>query len=454
MPAPAPDPVPSPASGPRPSRPGAALGGNPLRALRYRNFRLFFFGQGISLIGTWMQQVAMSWMVYRLTGSAWKLGLVGFAGQIPMLLLSPVAGVYADRWNRHSIMLFTQILSMLQAFAVTALVMTGKVAIWQIIPLNFFIGCVNAFDMPARQAYFISMIGRREDLGNAIALNSSIVNGARLIGPPIAGSLIATLGEGPCFLLNALSYLAVIWALLAMDRIPFQSRGGDTPVLQHLAEGLRYAFGFPPMRAILLLLALVSLVGVPYVVLMPVIVRVHLHGNAHTLGWLHGAAGLGAFLGAIFLTARKSVLGLGRVMTMSTSMFGAALIAFALSRWLPLSMFFLVAVGFGMIATLAAANTVLQTLVEDRMRGRVMSLYAMAFMGMVPFGSLLAGTLGERLGAPHTLMIGGIVCLIGGIIFGIRLSGLREQARPIYQEKGILPEQTPPPMAQSSGEQG
>ena len=415
--------------------------GNMFRSLRYRNFRLFFFGQGISLIGTWMQMVAMNWLVYHdLKSSLVLLGVVQFVGQIPMLLIAPLAGVYSDRWDRHRIMYATQSLAMIQAFIIAALVLTHRITIWQVIPLQLVLGCVNAFDMPARQAYFVSMIERREDLSNAIALNSSIVNGARLIGPFIAGQAIVLFGTGLCFLLNGVSYWAVLASLLMMKRIPPVASHGGKRVRDHLKEGMAYAFGSPPIRAILLLLTLVSLVGVPYVVLMPDIAVKTLHGGPHTYALLMCAAGLGALAGAVKLAMRKSVLGLGREIALSAGLFGAALIAFAFSHVLWLSMAFLVLGGFGMIITLAASNTVLQTLVEDAMRGRIMSLYSMAFLGMTPFGSLIAGTLAQAIGAPRTIAIGGIVCLIGAFMFGAKLAALREHIRPIYIEKGILPE--------------
>lgn len=422
-----------------------SLRGQLFRSLRYRNFRLFFFGQGISLIGTWMQQVAMSWLVYDLTHRSFVMGVVGFVGQIPMLLLAPLAGVYSDRWDRHRIMYATQSLSMLQAFIIAGLVLSGRIAVWQIIPLQFFLGCVNAFDMPARQAYFVSMIGRREDLNNAIALNSSIVNGARLIGPFIAGVAIAMWGTGPCFLLNGISYWAVLASLLAMQRLPHRKSEETKPVLEHLKEGMSYAFGFPPIRAILLLLMLVSLVGVPYVVLMPIIADQHLHGGPHAYSLLMCAAGLGALLGAVRLAIRKSVVGLVREMALATVLFGAGLIAFSLSTSIWLSLACLVLGGFGMITTLAASNTVLQTLVDDSKRGRIMSLYAMAFMGMTPFGNLMAGTMGDLIGVPHTIMAGGVACVAGGIFFGMRLEMMRELIRPIYIKKGIMPGLAPPP---------
>ncbi|MGD0917138.1 MAG: MFS transporter [Thermodesulfobacteriota bacterium] len=413
------------------------------RALSHRNYRLFFGGQGISLIGTWMQQIAMSWLVYRLTHSALLLGVVGFTGRIPTFLLASLAGVLADRWNRHRIIVMTQILSMIQAMMLAILVLTGTVVIWHIILLSLFLGLVNALDIPTRQSFVVDMIEKREDLGNAIALNSSMVNGARLIGPSAAGLLIATLGEGMCFLLNGLSFIAVIVSLLAMKMIPKKREIQRSRIFQGLKEGFSYAFGFEPIRALLLLLGLVSLMGMPYMVLMPIFAEKILHGGPQTLGFLLGATGVGAIAGSIYLASRKSVLGLGRITVISASLFGIGLIAFSLSRlfWLSLSMMLLT--GFGMMVQMASTNTVLQTIVEEDKRGRVMSFYTMAFMGMVPFGSLLAGSLANQIGAPNTVMIGGIACILGSGLFAKRLPTLRGMVHPIYVEKGIISEGLP-----------
>lgn len=410
------------------------------RALRYRNYRLYFFGQGISLIGTWLTRVATGWLVYRLTDSAFLLGIVGFAGQIPIFLLSPLAGVLVDRWDRHRLLLATQALSMLQSFMLAALALGGIIQVWQIILLSIFQGLVNAFDTPTRQAFVIQMVDKREDLANAIALNSSMFNSARLIGPSVAGLLIASVGEGACFLIDGISYIAVIASLLLM-RIPKQViEGRAKKVLGGLKEGFGYAFGFAPIRSILLLLGLVSVLGFPYTVLLPVFARDVLKGGANILGFLTGAAGVGALTGAIYLASRKSVVGLGRIIALAGSLFGVALIAFSLSRATWLSLILMYLIGFSMMVQMASANTILQTIVDDDKRGRVMSFYSMAFMGMAPFGSLLAGAAASEFGAPYTVMIGGALCLVGPMVFASRLPALRAMVRPIYVKKGIIPE--------------
>lgn len=410
------------------------------RALRSRNYRLFFGGQSVSLIGTWMQQIAVSWLVYRMTNSAFMLGVVGFAGQIPTSLLAPVAGVCADRLNRHRILIVTQTLAMIQALMLALLVLTRTVTVWQIITLSVFLGLVNAFDMPVRQAFIVDMIERREDLGNAIALNSTIFNGARLLGPSIAGLLIASLGEGLCFLLNGISYVAVIGALSAMRMAPRTRAVRRTDMVQELREAFSYAFGFAPIRSILLLLGLVSLIGMPYTTLMPVFAKDVFHGGAHTLGFLVGASGIGALVGTMYLASRASVRGLGRLIAISASMFGVGLIAFSLSRALSFSLLLMLLTGFGMVVHFASSNTVLQTIVDDDKRGRVMSLFTMAVMGAAPFGSLLAGALASQIGAPATLLLCGICCVSGSLLFTRVLPSLREMVRPIYVRKGIIPE--------------
>jgi MFS family permease len=413
------------------------------RALSHRNYRLFFGGQGISLIGTWMQQIAMSWLAYRLTGSALLLGVVGFTSRIPTFLLASLAGVLADRWNRHRILVITQTLSMIQAMILAILVLTETVAVWHIISLSLLLGLINALDIPARQSFVVDMIEKKEDLGNAIALNSSIVNGARLIGPSVAGVLIATLGEGMCFLLNGLSFIAVIMALLAMKIAPKQREKPSSQVFQGLKEGFSYAFGFAPIRSVLLLLALVSLMGMPYTVLMPIFAEKILHGGPQALGFLMGATGVGAMAGSIYLASRKSILGLGKIIVISANLFGIGLIAFSLSHLFWLSLLFMLLTGFGMMVQMASSNTVLQTIVEEDKRGRVMSFYTMAFMGMVPFGSLLAGGLANKIGAPNTVMMGGVACILGSAMFAKKLPSLRKIARPIYVEKGIVSEELP-----------
>jgi MFS family permease len=412
-----------------------------LRALRYRNYRLFFGGQIVSLIGTWVTTTATSWLVYRLTGSPLLLGVVGFSGQFPAFLTGPFAGLYVDRWNRHRLLVATQTVSMLQSFALASLTLTGRITVPWIIGLSVVQGLVNAFDMPGRQAFLITMIENRADLGNAIALNSSMVNVARLLGPSVAGVIIATSGEGLCFLLDGFSYCAVIGALLAMRiAAPPAREGGFPRALDQLREGVAYAFGFAPIRRIITLLAVVSLMGVPYSVLMPVFARTVLGGGPHTLGFLLSSAGCGALAGALWLASRRSVLGLGRVIPSAAALFGAGLVAFASSRALPLSMACLVIAGFGFMVQMASSNTVLQTIVDDEKRGRVMSFYMMAFLGTAPFGSLLAGALSSRIGAPRTLMIGGVCCLAGAAWFARGLPRLREAVRPIYVRMGILPE--------------
>jgi MFS family permease len=418
--------------------PGGA--GFMVRALRHRNYRLFFSGQSVSLVGTWMTRIATSWLVYRLTGSALLLGLVGFAGQIPSFLLAPFAGVLIDRWNRHRLLIVTQILAMLQSAALAVLALTGVINIWHVLALSLFQGLINSFDMPARQAFVVEMVEDRADLSNAIALNSSMVNAARLVGPSIGGVLIAAVGEGWCFFWDALSYLAVIASLLLMRLPPRPRRAvAKSKVLPELREGLAYVAASPPIRSILLLLALVSLVGMPYTVLMPVFASTILHGGPHTLGFLMAATGVGALLGAVFLARRRSVLGLGKVIPTTAALFGASLTAFSLSRFLGLSLALLLVTGVGFMVTMSASNTLLQTLVEDGKRGRVMSLYTMAIMGMTPFGSLLAGSLASRIGAPRTLLFGGLGCIAAALWFALLLPKLRERVRPIYVEMGILP---------------
>ncbi len=412
------------------------------RALHHRNYRLFFGGQGISLIGTWMQQIAINWLVYRLTHSAFLLGVVGFTGRIPTFLFASFAGVLVDRWNRHRILVVTQTLSMIQALILALLVLTDRIAIWHIISLSVCLGLINTLDMPARQSFIVDMIEKKEDMGNAIALNSSMFNGARLVGPSIAGILISTVGEGICFLLNGLSFVAVIISLLAMKITPKKKEKERTPVWQGLKEGFVYAFAFPPIRSILLLLALVSLVGMPYMVLMPVFARDILHGGAHTLGFLMAASGCGALVGAIYLASRKGILGLGRLIVIASSLFGIGLIILSFSRVFWLSLLLMTLTGFGMMVQNTSSNTVLQTIVEEDKRGRVMSFYTMAFMGMVPLGSLLAGSLAHIIGAPETIMMGGISCILGSVMFAIRLPSLRRIARPIYVKKGIILEES------------
>ena len=394
------------------------------------------------MIGTWMTRIATSWLVYRLTGSAMLLGVVGFAGQIPSFLLAPFAGVFVDRWNRHKLLVWTQVFAMVQSAALAFLTFAGVIKIWHIIALSVFQGLINAFDMPARQTFLIQMVEDRDDLPNAIALNSSLVNGTRLIGPSIAGVIIAVVGEAWCFMIDAISYIAVIASLLAMTitAAEVEKVVRNLNVRQQLAEGWRYVYNNPAISKILLLLAVVSLVGMPYTVLMPIFATEILHGGPYTLGFLMAASGTGALTGAFFLAARKSVLGLGRFIPGMAALFGTGLVLFSFSRMIWLSLILMFFTGLGFMVQMAVSNTLIQTIVEEDKRGRVMSFYTMAFMGTAPFGSLLAGSIAERIGAPHTLLIGGTGCVIGAIWFYQALPRLRQFVRPIYKEKGIIPE--------------
>ena len=417
------------------------------RALRHRNYRLFFGGQGVSLVGTWMQWVALSWLVYRLTNSALLLGLVGFAGQLPTFLLTSFGGVLADRWHRLRLLIVIQTLSAIQASILALLTLTGHIAVWHIFVLGICMGAITAFDVPIRQSLIGDLLDRKEDLGNAIALNSLMFNGARLVGPAIAGLILSVTSEGVCFLLNALSFIAVIGALAAM-RIPHVTRKpSQQRILQGLKEGYTYGFGFPPIRHILINLALLSLMGMPYMVLMPVFAKDILGGGPHTLGFLVAVTGVGALLSALYLASRKSVIGLGTIIAAASAIFGCSLIFFSFSRYLPFSLLMSLCAGLGLMGVITSTNTVLQTISQEDKRGRVMSLYAMAFMGMTPFGSLIIGALANRIGAPHAVAIGGIICIVSSCLFFRRLSIIRKLIRPIYVEKGILREPHGPPPA-------
>jgi len=411
-----------------------------LRALHSRNYRLFFAGQGTSLVGTWMQQVAVSWLVYRLTGSALLLGVTGFASQFPTFIMAPVAGVMVDRWNKQRLFLITQICAMLQSVLLATFVLTGIIQVWHIIVFSSFLGIVNAFDIPVRQSLVIDLVENKEDLSNAIALNSSMFNGARLIGPSIAGILVASLGEGICFVINAASYTAVIVAISAMKITPRTKTVTRKHILHELREGFAYAYSFTPIWSILALLALTCLTGMSYVVLLPIFARETLHGGAHTFGFLMAAIGIGALICTLYLASRRSVLGLGRIIAVSAGCFGVAVACFALSSNFYLSLVFLCLAGFASMAQIASSNTILQTIVEDDKRGRVMSFYTMAFMGATPLGGLAAGIIAGRIGAQATLVMGGIACLAGGIMFGRKLPAIREMVRPIYKKMGIIPE--------------
>jgi MFS family permease len=411
------------------------------RSLRHKNFRLFVEGQSLSLIGTWLQMVALTWLVYKMTNSALMLGIVGFAGQLPMFVVAPFAGVFADRWNRHKMLLLTQSFALLQALLLTILVFLDVVQIWHIIILSIILGLINAFDMPIRQAFVFDMIeDHKEDVGNAIALNSSMVNAARLIGPSIAGILIATVGEGWCFLVNSISFIAVVVSLLRMQIKTKPKPIKDFKIYQQLKEGFSYSFNFAPIKNLILLLALVSLFSTSVTLLAPVIAKDYLKGSADTYGFLIAAYGSGALLGAIYLLNKNNVLGLGRIIALAVTVFGISLIFFGFSRIFFLSSILMFFAGTGMMLQIASTNTLLQTISEENKRGRVMSFYTMAFRGMSPFGSLIAGSLGNSIGAPATLVLSGSISLMGAFMFYLKLPALRKVVRPIYENLGILPQ--------------
>ncbi len=400
-----------------------------LRAFKYKNYRLFFGGQSVSLIGMWMQSIAMSWLVYRLTNSAMLLGVVGFVNQIPSFMLSPIAGVFADRWDRRFMLIGTQSLLMVQSLTLAGLVISGVVAVWHLVALAFFSGVINAFDAPARQSFVVDMIEKKDDLGNAIALNSAIFNGARLIGPSLAGLIITAAGEGPCFLINGLSYGAIIYALTAMRIHPREQGRHNAHILEELKDGFSYVCNHSPIRSLLILVALVSLVGMPYVVLMPIFAREILGGGPSTLGFLMASSGVGALGGALFLAARRDFKRAGRLIPVAAMIFGGGLVLFSFSRFYLYSFALMLITGFGLMVQMALSNTSLQTTVADDMRGRVMSFYTMAFMGMAPFGSLLAGSLAHRIGAPNTLLLGGFSCVVGALIYARHLPVFKSHAK-------------------------
>ena len=409
------------------------------RALRHRNYRLFFTGQSLSLIGTWITRVATSWLVYRLTGSELLLGLVGFCGQIPTMLLAPFAGVLVDRWDRHRLLVVTQILSMLQTFALAFLTLQNIITVKWLLVLQIAQGIINAFDTPARQAFVVEMVEDRADLPNAIALNSAMVNGSRIIGPSIGGALIAVVGEGWCFLADGVSYIFVVGSLLLMQVNRAKQERVESRMLEELRTGFDYVRASPPIRAALLVLAVVSTMSMPYTVLMPAFVHDVLHGGPKTLGLLMTASGAGALAGGLYLAWRPSIVGLGRVMMFATLTFGAGLIAFAFARSLLVATLILPIVGAGFIIQMASTNTVLQTIVEDKLRGRVMAFYTMAFFGTAPIGSLLAGVAADRFGSPATIAFGGVACVASALWLASKLPSLRAIVRPIYIERGILP---------------
>src|SRR5262250_3321774 len=415
-----------------------------LRAFRHRNYRLFFAGQLTSLVGTWMQTVAQSWLVYRLTGSATLLGLVGFASQFPIFLLSPVAGAVADSYPRRHTMIVVQSLMMLLAFPLAALTLMNRIQVWHVIVLAILLGFVNAFDIPVRQSFVAEMVGR-EDLINAIALNSSMMNGARIIGPAVAGILVSMVGEGWCFLINGLSYLAVIIGLIFITAGNNRPREHQGSRLEAIFEGFRFALDTRPVRALLLLLGVVSLMGMPYSVLMPIFADDILKGGAKGLGLLMGSSGIGALIGAAVLAGRQGVRGLGNWVMFACAGFGTSLILFSLSRNFWLSTLLLMPVGFSMMVQMASSNTLIQSMVPDRLRGRVMALYSMMFLGMAPFGALLSGLLAQFFSAPTTVALGGVVCLIGAGIFRSHLPTGRAESRELILAQIAAGEPADPP---------
>jgi MFS family permease len=414
------------------------LGRQIFSSLQSKNYRLYFMGQSVSLIGTWMQTLAMSWLVYRLTGSLFLLGLVGFTSQFPSFILSPFAGVLTDRFNRLRIMTLTQVMFMIQALLISILVLTKVIEVWHIIALSIFFGLITAFDTPARQSLVIDLIDKPENLSNAIALNSAMFNGARLVGPAIAGLLIAAVGEGYCFLINAGSYIGVITSLLMMQIKETKKSRSIENIGEDLKEGWRYTFGFMPIRTLLILLAIISLVGMPYITVMPAYASLTLKGGSHTLGFLMSASGAGAFIAALYLASRKTVIGLGKIIAFNTIVFGLALIGISFSTILWISLVIMFLIGISMIASIASINTLIQTLVDEDKRGRVMSFYAMAFLGMSPIGNLCAGSIASAIGVSLTLLLGGIITLAAGIWFESIRPTLRKYTFPVYERKGII----------------
>jgi len=412
---------------------------NIFSSLRSRNYKLYFIGQGVSLIGTWMGNVALSWLVYRLTGSVFLLGLVGFTSQIPMLILSPISGVLTDRYNRQKIMLLAQIFFLIHSLTMAMLVLFNLVEVWHIITLSIVFGIISAFDAPARHSLVIDLIEKPEQLGNAIALNSAIFNAARLVGPAIAGITIAVVGEGICFLLNAASFLAVIFALLKIHISAKQLVIKTTNLKESFKEGLKYTFQSFPIRTLLLLLAIMSLVGFPFLVLLPAYAKEILHGGADTLGFLMSALGAGALIGALYMAGRKSVLGLGRIISAYVVLMGLAIAAASFSTHMVLSLVMFFIGGLSMILSIASINTMIQTIADENKRGRVMSFYSVALMGTMPIGNLLAGAVASGIGIPYTLLIGGTITVIAGIWFQFNRKSLRKYVHPIYVNKGILP---------------
>ncbi len=409
------------------------------RALKNRNFKLFFIGQGISLIGTWMTRMATSWLVYRLTGSALLLGIVGFASQIVPFLLQPLAGAWVERMDRQKLLIWTQVAASIQSFMLAALTLSHIVTIWEVIALSALQGVSNAFDAPGRHSFFVQMIEDRNDLGNAIALNSTMVNGARLLGPALAGVTIGLVGEGGCFLIDGISYVAVVASLLMMKIKSVEVAHTADNLFRQMREGWDYVRSFSPMRTILVLFSIISLMGYPYMVLLPIFAGQVFHGGPYTLGWLTAASGLGALISALSLAFRKSVVGLTRMIQMSSATLGLALILFGFSHQFALSLLLMGFAGFGMMQSASASNTIIQTIVPEDKRARVISYYAMAYFGSAPIGSLLAGAAAQKIGASNTIIITGTFCLLGSLWFSLQMPKVRTVMRPIYQEMGLLP---------------
>jgi MFS family permease len=411
---------------------------NLFRALLSKNFRLFFIGQGISLIGTWMQQTAMSWLVYRLTKSSLLLGTTAFFGQIPNLFISPFIGVFLDRFNKHKILITTQSLALLQALILSILTLTNKIEVWHIVLLSLFLGIINSIDAPSRQSFVVEMVDRKEDLGNAIALNSFLFNSARLIGPTISGITVALIGEGMCFLINAISYLAVIFALFLMKLKPRKFESSSNNLFNDFKEGINYSFNFIVIRYVLIFIAISSIVSSFYNVLMPIFASNIYHGGPQTLGFLMSAVGSGAIIGAIYLAGRKSVIGIENIIVYSLGSAGIGLILFSLSKNLVFAIFILIIVGTSFMLNSVCSNTLVQTVIDDHIRGRVMSLYVMFFMGSMPIGSFIGGFLGNIIGPTYTVFLGGVICILSSFIYFSRLNLLKEKIYFIYRQKGII----------------
>jgi len=410
---------------------------SPLRALRHRNFACFVAGQSVALVGYWIQQIAVSWLVYKLTGSATLLGVLSFAANVPVLLLAPLAGIWADRFNRHRMMLATQVLEMLQAIALAILAYGGWIEVWHVVALTVMLGFCVAVELPVRHAYLLELIGDKQDLPNAVAATSLVANCGRLVGPSVAGLLIAYFSEATCFMINAISYVAVLVSFAFIRVKPRQATGSHPPALRGIWEGVQYAWRTLPIRVLLTVLSLLALTAAPYSTLMPAVVHEAFDGNAQTLGFLVGAAGCGAVCGTLLLAARGNVRGLLRFIMAAALLAGCALVALSQSRMLPLSLALMAVIGGSILVTSVSINMILQTIVDDDKRGRVMSLYTAAFLGVVPLGGLIAGALADHIGATHTLLVGGIVCLTGALYLARQLPRLRLHMRETYARLGI-----------------